>query len=94
MTLARLSRTVVCRRGKIYTVIKGRRPKGSKLYTSFRSAEVSSFPLDVWMKRIMHELYGFEEGDMKGMAAYARENFGEYSGFAQQYLFYYARENL
>ena len=53
-----------------------------------------SFPLDVWMKRIMSDLYGYAPGDAKGMSQYAREHFGEVSGFAQQYLFYYAKENL
>ena len=47
-----------------------------------------SFPLDVWMKRIMSDLYGYAPGDAKGMSQYAREHFGEVSGFAQQYLFY------
>lgn len=74
--------------------LKGVGPKVANCILLFGLLKYESFPLDVWMKRIMHELYGFEEGDMKGMAAYARENFGEYSGFAQQYLFYYARENL
>lgn len=74
--------------------LKGVGPKVANCILLFGLLKYESFPLDVWMKRIMHELYGFNEGDMKGMAAYARENFGEYSGFAQQYLFYYARENL
>ena len=74
--------------------LKGVGPKVANCILLFGLLKYESFPLDVWMKRIMHELYGFEEGDMKGMTAYARENFGVYSGFAQQYLFYYARENL
>lgn len=74
--------------------LKGVGPKVANCILLFGLLKYESFPLDVWMKRIMHELYGFDENDMKGMAAYARENFGEYSGFAQQYLFYYARENL
>lgn len=69
-------------------------PKVANCILLFGLLKYESFPLDVWMKRIMSGLYGFAENDMKGMAAYAREHFGEYSGFAQQYLFYYARENL
>ena len=42
----------------------------------------------------MSELYGYGLQDVKGMSEYARIHFGEYSGFAQQYLFYYAKENL
>ena len=49
-----------------------------------------SFPLDVWMKRIMHQLYGLPQDDTKAMEAFAREKFGVYGGIAQQYLFNYA----
>lgn len=49
-----------------------------------------SFPLDVWMKRIMHQLYGLAEDDTKAMEAFAKEKFGPYGGIAQQYLFNYA----
>ena len=69
-------------------------PKVAGCILLFGLGKYDSFPIDVWMKRIMHRLYGFEEKDLKGMAAYADKNFGKLSGFAQQYLFYYARENL
>ena len=48
-----------------------------------------SFPIDVWVKKVMNVMYGIDENDMKKMADYAEENFGEYGGIAQQYLFYY-----
>lgn len=69
-------------------------PKVANCILLFGILRYESFPLDVWMKRIMSQLYGFAENDMKGMAAYAAEHFGQHSGFAQQYLFYFARENL
>ena len=69
-------------------------PKVANCILLFGILRYESFPLDVWMKRIMSQLYGFAENDLKGMAAYAAEHFGQYSGFAQQYLFYFARENL
>lgn len=69
-------------------------PKVANCILLFGILRYESFPLDVWMKRIMSQLYGYAENDLKGMAAYAAEHFGEYSGFAQQYLFYFARENL
>lgn len=74
--------------------IKGVGPKVANCIMLFGLLKYESFPIDVWMKRIMHELYGFDQNDLRGMQAYAAEKFGEYSGFAQQYLFYYARENL
>ena len=55
-------------------------------------AKYDSFPIDVWMARVMSQLYGIDEGDHKGMCTYAQEHFGQLGGFAQQYLFYYIRE--
>ena len=51
-----------------------------------------SFPIDVWVIKVMHELYGLDEKDKKAMAEFARERFGSLGGFAQQYLFYYMRD--
>ncbi len=69
-------------------------PKVADCILLFGLLRYESFPLDVWMKRILSQLYGFERSDVKGMAEYARVHFGEFSGFAQQYLFYYAKEHL
>ena len=46
---------------------------------------LNSFPKDVWIKRILLSLYGKDTNE--GL------DFGGYDGIAQQYLFYYAREN-
>lgn len=51
------------------------------------------FPTDVWVKRVMEELYFKREASFKEIQEFAAERFGELAGFAQQYLFYYAREN-
>jgi len=51
-----------------------------------------SFPVDVWVKRVMQEFYGAEDMSLVKMRAYGRDLFGEDAGFAQQYLFYYVRE--
>lgn len=66
-------------------------PKVASCIALFGVQNFRAFPLDVWMKRTMHETYGFGENDVKGMDAYARENFRGREGFAQQYLFYAAR---
>ena len=58
----------------------------------FGLGRVDAFPIDVWVKRIMNDMYGFELNDLKGMQAFAAEKFGEIGGLAQQYLFYYYRE--
>lgn len=46
---------------------------------------LESFPKDVWIKRILQSLYGVDTN--------AGLDFYGYDGIAQQYLFYYAREN-
>lgn len=51
------------------------------------------FPVDVWVKRVMEELYFGREAGFPEIQRFASEKFGQYAGFAQQYLFYYAREH-
>lgn len=51
------------------------------------------FPVDVWVKRVMEELYFKREAGFTEIQQFACEKFGAYAGFAQQYLFYYAREH-
>lgn len=59
----------------------------------FSMEKTSAFPVDVWVKRAMMYFYNAEEGSLNKIRIFAREKFGALSGFAQQYLFYYAREN-
>ncbi|MDD2190048.1 MAG: DNA glycosylase [Eubacteriales bacterium] len=72
--------------------LSGVGPKVANCITLFSMKKYDSFPLDVWIKRVMHQIYGIEEGNVKMMQNYAAEYFGEYGGIAQQYLFYYIRE--
>jgi N-glycosylase/DNA lyase len=52
------------------------------------------FPMDVWVKRAMRQLY-FDDREVRPSDAYlfAQERFGAYAGVAQQYLFHYMRNN-
>ena len=65
-------------------------PKVASCISLFGLGRRESFPIDVWVKRVMKERYGIEKPSE--MAAFAEETFGEYGGIAQQYLFYYMRE--
>lgn len=51
-----------------------------------------SFPVDVWIKRIMEYCY-FDNTPqtIPTISEFASKKFGELGGIAQQYLFYYAR---
>lgn len=55
------------------------------------------FPIDVWVRRVMNDLYIKEVDETKVSKAkiekLAEEKFGELKGLAQQYLFYWRREN-
>ena len=55
-----------------------------------------SFPIDVWVRRVMNDLYIKNPDEKKvkkeEIEALAEEKFGDYKGLAQQYLFYWKRE--
>ena len=58
----------------------------------FGLQRTESFPVDVWIKRIMEYCYFNGETTIPAVSALAKEEFGDNGGFAQQYLFFYARE--
>ncbi|MCL1996265.1 MAG: 8-oxoguanine DNA glycosylase [Defluviitaleaceae bacterium] len=52
-----------------------------------------AFPTDVWIKRVMEEFYfQGKPTSVKKIHEFALNKWGNYSGFAQQYLFNYAKE--
>lgn len=64
------------------------------LFSTLKRLEV--FPIDVWVNRVMNELYihGDENKiSKKQIETIARQKFGNLAGLAQQYLFYWRREN-
>lgn len=67
-------------------------PKVANCISLFGMGNMESFPVDVWVQRVMHEVYGIDEKNKKEMHNYAAEHFGNLGGIAQQYLFYYIRE--
>ncbi len=72
--------------------IKGVGPKVADCVMMFSFGRCETFPTDVWVKRIMSELYfGGKEASVKEIHEKAEECFGEFAGYAQQYLFNYAR---
>ena len=59
----------------------------------FSMSKHSAFPVDVWIKRAMIHFYLAPDVSLNKIRVFGREKFGELAGLAQQYLFYYAREN-
>ena len=72
--------------------INGVGPKVSDCILLFSMDKYNAFPIDVWVKRVMEYFYYPEGIDNKVLQVKADEKFGKLAGFAQQYLFYYARE--
>ena len=64
------------------------------LFSTLKRFEV--FPIDVWVRRVMNELYIKNEDETKvnkkDIEKLAKEKFGNLAGIAQQYLFYWKRE--
>lgn len=78
---------------KELTRIKGVGTKVANCVLLFSLGRRDAFPVDVWIQRIMEELYYNGEKTKKEVIIdFAKEHFGEYGGYAQQYLFYYARD--
>ena len=65
------------------------------LFSTLKRFDV--FPIDVWVRRVMNDLYihNPEENKVnkKQIEQLAKAKFGDLEGIAQQYLFYWKREN-
>lgn len=68
--------------------IKGVGNKVADCILLFAYQKYDVFPKDVWIKKVLNDLYGVDE---KNFDSFVTEHFGELAGFAQQYLFYYMR---
>ncbi len=72
--------------------IKGVGPKVADCVLLFGARRYEVFPVDVWVKRVMEYFYFNEDTKITHIHDYAIEEYGNLAGFAQQYLFYYARD--
>ena len=73
--------------------IKGVGEKVANCVLLFGLSHRNAFPVDVWIKRTMEAVY-FDGADTpkEKIMEFAKERFGEYGGYAQQYLFFYGRD--
>lgn len=64
------------------------------LFSTLKRFDV--FPIDVWVRRVMNDLYIKNEDESKvnkkEIERLAREKYGDLKGIAQQYLFYWKRD--
>lgn len=52
----------------------------------FGFGRLEAFPIDVWMERALKRLYG-QEGTYRMLREFAAERFGEFAGYAQEYMY-------
>ncbi len=71
-------------------------PKVADCIMLFGLHRFEVFPIDVWVRRVMNELYLKKEDenkvDKKEIEELAKQKYRELAGLAQQYLFYWKRE--
>lgn len=75
-------------------VYPGIGPKVADCVLLFGFQKYESFPVDTWMRMIMHRLYGvgcpeksLTPAEYERIRRFAQEHFGPYAGYAQEYLF-------
>jgi hypothetical protein len=62
----------------------------------FTYERLRAFPIDVWIERVLREKYfpGKGKATVQQLREFSEAYFGEHRGYAQQYLFHYARTAL
>lgn len=60
----------------------------------FGFGRLRAFPIDVWIERVLREVYFQRKRKVtpKRLREFSHDYFGEFGGYAQQYLFHYARK--
>ena len=71
--------------------IKGVGEKVADCVALFGFHRTDSFPVDTWIEKIYHENFKGELSDRRKITNWFLNEFGEFSGYVQQYLFYYKR---
>ena len=70
-------------------------PKVADCIMLFSLKKLEVFPIDVWVRRVMNDLYIKNENEEKvskvQIEKLAKEKYGNLAGIAQQYLFYWRR---
>ena len=72
-------------------------PKVADCILLFALNRYETYPTDVWVRRVMNDIY-FKKKDEKKLSdkeilKFVNKKYGSYAGIAQQYLFYWKREN-
>ncbi len=72
--------------------LNGVGPKVASCILLFGFHKTDKFPVDTWIEQVYYNHFSKEKRTRPEIQIYFEDAFGEYSGIAQQYLFYYERE--
>lgn len=72
--------------------LKGIGPKVASCILLFGFGKTEKFPVDTWIEQVYYNHFSTKKLTRPQIQDYFENEFGEYSGIAQQYLFYYERE--
>ena len=71
--------------------LKGVGEKVADCICLFSLEHGEALPVDVWIKRIFEQVYLRRQATPREIHEFAKNYFGEFVGYAQQYLFHYAQ---
>ena len=75
--------------------IRGVGVKVANCILLFAYGRMEAFPIDVWVERVLRRLYFKDRPRVKAerLRLFAEEHFGNYRGYAQQFLFHWIRKD-
>ncbi len=73
--------------------LKGVGEKVANCILLFGLGEKNVFPVDTWINKVYNRLTNTNETDRKKITRELTARYGDLSGYAQQYFFYYFRDN-
>lgn len=80
---------------KIYEFLinlKGIGPKVASCILLFGFGKTEKFPVDTWIEQVYYNHFSSQKQTRPQIQKFFETEFGDYSGIAQQYLFFYERE--
>lgn len=78
---------------KFLLSLKGVGKKVADCIMLFAMGEISCFPVDTWINKIYNQLTNSTITDRNKISEILTSKYGKLSGYAQQYFYYYYREN-
>lgn len=90
-SLDSLDRLALPRARTALTALDGVGVKVADCILLFACRRTDSFPVDTWIERVYYAFFSQQKRTRVQISQYFTDLFGKYSGFAQQYLFYYGR---